>query len=70
MKLKNGFSVISKSKCKEQGYVILAQRRRYDDTMEYVTWITDDNMNCYYGHYMDNIEDGTRDYKDRVIQYC
>jgi len=70
MKLKNGASVISKSKCKDIGFVILAQKRRANDSMEYITWLTDNELNCYHGNYHNYLKNATHDYKDRVIKYC
>ena len=70
MKLKNGASIISKTKCKDVGYIILAQKRKSDGTMEYITWLTDDDLNCFHGNYYSHLENATRNYKKRVIQYA
>ena len=74
MKLKNGAAVISRSKTRDLGFVVLAQWRKNNGQMEYITWIAgvekDGSLNCYWGHYFTDLEKATRDYKDRVIQFC
>jgi hypothetical protein len=69
MRLKNGAALISKSKIMDGGYVILAQKRISGDQMEYITWIADDDLNCYSGNYFLDLKEATMDYKKRVVDY-
>jgi len=69
-KLKNGATIISKSKCDGPGYVILAKKERIAGYIEYITWITDNDMNCFWGHYTTDLKEARTDYKDRVKHYC
>lgn len=69
-KLKNGATVIAKHKAHSgDGWVILAMWEKFGGT-EYITWISDNDLSCYYGHYFTNIIQATEDYQHRVARYC
>lgn len=55
--LKNGATVID-----QRNDVVLAKWQ--DD--QYVTWRVDADLNAYWGHYFDNIEDATADFAKRT----
>ena len=67
--LKNGAKIDSIVKCKDVGYVVLAVLKRKSG-VEYVTWITDDELNCFHGNYFITDKYAREDFLKRVTQYC
>lgn len=70
--LKNGAKIMEMQKCKETGYVVLAmnKERDKDGFTEYVTWLTDDELNCFHGNYFISSINAVKDYEKRVNQHC
>ena len=71
--LKNGAEVIRKEHCTDgSGYVILTRRKTHNinKQFEFITWITDNEMNCFYGNYFNDAEKANLDYWKRVDEYC
>ena len=71
--LKNGADISHKCPCSDgSGYVILARKRiSYNPpNYEFITWITDNKMNCFHGNYFMDIEKARQDFWKRVDRYC
>lgn len=71
MKLKNGAGVVAMNQTAEKdGYVVLATRHNAYQTVEWVTWLTDNDQNCFWGRYFDNYKDAAQSYRERINKYC
>ena len=64
--LPNGAIAVSKTKIRD-GFLVLAVNSRGEN----VTWVTDEKMTCFSGHYFgtDQLTEAVKDFQERLSLY-
>lgn len=62
--LPNGARVLKMERI-EDGWLVLAQQRK-PWGYEYVTWLTDEDYNCFHGHYSSDVSMANSDFNQRL----